>query len=134
MGDEAPKVRVLVIDDDDIARELLASTLQQAGYEVTELPSAIGASRVISQRSIDAVVLDVMMPNISGDKLAKLLRQNTNGSRLAIVLVSGRSIAELEALAAAAGADAVVSKQAIRSDLAPAVRRACSKRTRRTID
>lgn len=121
-------MRVLVIDDDDIARELLASTLEGDGHEVFELPSAIGASREIHRNEIDAVVLDVMMPDISGDKLAKLLRANVKGKSLAIILVSSRPIEELLALAKVATADAVVAKERVRVDLARAVNRACQAR------
>jgi DNA-binding response OmpR family regulator len=110
-------MRVLVIDDDDIARELVASTLEQLGYQVFGLPSAIGATRLIFQRAIEAVVIDVMLPDMDGDKLAKLLRENSRGSKLAIVLISSRPIEELQRLASAADADAVVPKGDIRTRL-----------------
>ena len=121
-------MRVLVIDDDDIARELLASTLQEGGHEVFSLPSAIGATRVIFQKSIDAIVIDVMMPDINGDKLARLLRQNSRGPQLAIVLVSSRPTDELEELAKAANADAVLPKNQIRTGLRAAVNSALRRR------
>jgi DNA-binding response OmpR family regulator len=121
-------MRILVIDDDDIARELLASTLEEQGHDVFELPSAIGASREIYRNGIDAVVLDVMMPDINGDKLARLLRNNTRGKNLAIVLVSSRPVEELQILASLATADAVVAKERIRIDLGRAVNRACEAR------
>ena len=62
-----PKMRVLVIDDDDIAREQLCSTLQAAGHETFELQSSIGATRCIHEQKVDAVVLDVMLPTVNGD-------------------------------------------------------------------
>jgi DNA-binding response OmpR family regulator len=117
-------MRVLVIDDDDIARELLASTIEAEGHDVFELPSAIGASREIYCQAIDAVVLDVVMPDINGDKLAKLLRGNSRGDSLVIVLVSSRPVEELEGLARGAGADAVVPKERVRADLVGALGRA----------
>jgi CheY-like chemotaxis protein len=125
-------LRVLVIDDDDVARELLASLLEDAGHEVFELSSAIGASREIFRNAIDAIVLDVMMPEINGDKLAKLLRYNGRGKELAIVLVSSRPLEELKALATVAAADAVVSKEKVRTELVRAVQQACA--TRNTPD
>jgi DNA-binding response OmpR family regulator len=123
-------MRVLVIDDDDIARELLVGTLEKAGHEVFQLPSAIGATREIFQHSIDAVVIDVMMPDINGDKLARVLRQNSRGKHLAIVLVSSRPLDELRALAVSAQADAMLPKSAIRSQLGDAITRACAQRAR----
>jgi CheY-like chemotaxis protein len=117
-------MRVLAIDDDDIARELMASILEADGHDVFELPSAIGASREIFRNDIDAVVLDVMMPDINGDKLAKVLRGNSRGKNLVIVLVSSRPLQELNELASIATADAVVSKERLRLDLARALSRA----------
>ncbi|HEX2734809.1 MAG TPA: response regulator [Polyangiaceae bacterium] len=121
-------MRVLVIDDDDIARELLSSTLEDAGHDVYELPSAIGATRHIFQHAIEAVVLDVMMPDIDGDKLARVLRQNSKGKSLAIVLVSSRPLDELRTLAVSAQADVLVPKSNIRAQLGEAVTRACQAR------
>jgi CheY-like chemotaxis protein len=120
----AELLRILVIDDDDIAREHIASTLASAGNVVLQLPSAIGATRVISHEHIDVVVLDVLMPDLDGDKLARLLRKSGRHANLAIILISGRPASELEPLAVAAGADAVVSKSDVRSKLASTVRAA----------
>jgi CheY-like chemotaxis protein len=113
--------RVLVIDDDEIARELLGSELEQAGFEVLSLPSPIGASRVIQAHDVNAVVLDVVMPAMSGDRLAALLRNNPRFANLALVLVSSQGAVELHKLAATVGADAVVSKKDIRKVLADSV-------------
>jgi CheY-like chemotaxis protein len=123
-------MRILVIDDDDIARELISSVLDDGGHDVFELPSAIGATREIFKNAIDVVVLDVMMPDINGDKLARLLRQNSRGKNLAIILVSSRPVSELRALAASASADAVVEKAKIRTQLADAIGRAAEARHR----
>ena len=125
-----PHLKVLIIDDDDVARELLSSTLKQAGHEVVELASAIGATRAIFEHDVDAVVVDVMLPDISGDKLARVLRQNGRGQNLGIVLVSSRPVEELEMLAVGAQADGVVSKANIRSGLGAAVTRAVLRRAR----
>src|SRR6478609_9453722 len=103
-------MRILIIDDDDIVRELLCSTLKRKGHEVHDLATAIGATRVIFEQDIDAVVVDVNLPDISGDKLARVLRQNSRGAALAIVLVSSLPIDELKALALLAQADGVLSK------------------------
>jgi CheY-like chemotaxis protein len=113
--------RALVIDDDEIARELLASILRDGGYEAFELASPIGATRTISREKIEIVVLDIMMPGLSGDKLARMLRANPRLSRLGIVLVSSCKLEELEELAASVRADAVVLKREVRQKLLPTV-------------
>ncbi len=115
-------MKVLIIDDDEIARELLASTLQYADFEIHELPSPIGATKLLVDNKIDAVVLDVMMPEINGDKLAKLLRANSRLQRLGIVLVSSMAPHDLEILKIQSRANAIVEKSRIRADLPRAVR------------
>jgi DNA-binding response OmpR family regulator len=121
-------MKILVIDDDDIARELLCSTLNAAGHETFELQSSIGATRCIYEQRVDAVVIDVMMPTINGDKLARVFRNNAHGEQLGIVLVSSRSRAELESLTALAQADEIVSKADVRRGLVAAVERAVERR------
>jgi DNA-binding response OmpR family regulator len=123
-------MRILIIDDDDIVRELLCSTLKRLGHEVFELATAIGATRVIFENRIDAVVVDVNLPDISGDKLARVLRQNSRGAALGIVLVSSLPLDELRALALVAQADSVLSKSNIRAGLEPAIMQACQRRVR----
>jgi CheY-like chemotaxis protein len=115
--------RVLVIEDDEIARELVVSLLRDGGYETFELSSPIGATQIISRERIEMVVLDIMMPGLSGDKLAKMLRANPRFGRIGIVLVSSCTLAELEEVAKSVRADAVVLKPEIRTRLLPTLMR-----------
>ena len=117
-------MRALIIDDDEIARELLRSSLEEASLEVFELPSPIGATKKIIDEKINVVVLDVMMPEVSGDKLAKMLRGNPRMGRVGIVLVSSLKTEELRHLQRESGADAIVEKSRIREDLVLAVKKA----------
>lgn len=110
--------RVLVIDDDEIVRELMCELLRARGCVVFDSGTPIGVTKFISQQHIDIIVLDVMMPDISGDKLAKLLRSNGKLGQLTIVLVSSGAPEELARLASEVSADAVVSKSEIREQLA----------------
>jgi CheY-like chemotaxis protein len=115
--------RVLLIDDDDVAREFLGTLLRQAGYEVHELPSPIGATRVLLNKNIDIVVLDVFMPQMDGDKSAKVLRDNPRLQGIRIVLVSSCEESQLEEISARVQADAVVPKAEARLRLVPTVDR-----------
>lgn len=124
--------RVLLIDDDDIAREYLASLMRDAGHEVFELPSPIGATRTILSEGIEAVVLDVFMPDMDGDKSAKMLRENSRLSALAIVLVSSSEPEKLREIAERVKADAVVCKADARTSLVSTVRAAIRARSRKS--
>ncbi|WP_438008852.1 response regulator [Sorangium sp. So ce321] len=121
-------IRVLVIDDDDIAREAMCAVLVKAGFYVFELATPIGATSVIKRDGITAVALDINMPTINGDKLAKLLRENAQLANLGIVLVSGCDIEQLSALGEKVGADGIVSKSKLHVALAPAIERAVAAR------
>src|SRR5262245_15144695 len=88
--------RVLVIDDSVSARTAAKDVLVHAGFEVYALPSAIGATRLILRNRIEAVVVDLSMPGLSGDRLVALIRQNPRLRELIVVIVSGESAEELE--------------------------------------
>jgi CheY-like chemotaxis protein len=115
------KLRVLVVDDDDMVRTHLASLLSSAEHVVHSLPSAIGVTRAVLQHSIDVVTIDIAMPSLSGDKLAALLRQNPRLKNLGVVLISGRPSEELERIASEVSADAVVTKADSRTKFVAAV-------------
>ncbi len=122
-------LRVLVVDDDDVVRTQMVSLLAAAQHAVHELPSAIGVTRAVMQHQVDVVVIDIMMPSLSGDKLASLLRQNPKLKNLGVVLISSRPLEELDQLAAEVSADAVVAKADLRSKLTSAVERAARLRS-----
>lgn len=103
---------VLVIDDSDIARATMVRSLTQAGLEVLDLPSPIGATRSIVRHHVQLVVIDINMPSMRGDKLAALFRNNDRLRELKLVLVSGTEPERLAQLAEEVGADGVVSKAA----------------------
>lgn len=64
---------VLVVDDEPLARQLYADVLQDAGYVVQTAEGGLQALEIAGQRTIDVVLLDIMMPAMSGlEVLAKL--------------------------------------------------------------
>jgi len=109
LSTERQALKVLVIDDSDLAREHLRGILSGAGMEVFELPSAIGATREVMRNGIDAAVIDISLPGLSGDRLVGLLRSNRKLAHLVIVVVSARTTDELAGLNV--GADAVIPKE-----------------------
>ena len=117
-------LRVLIVDDDDVVRTQLGGLLSGAGHAVFELPSAIGVTRIATRQQVDVVIIDIMMPTLSGDKLTQLLRQNPKLKHLGVVLVSSRPVEELERLATEVLADAVVTKGEVRDKLVGAVEQA----------
>jgi CheY-like chemotaxis protein len=120
----SPTIHVLVIDDDEIAREYMCDVLRQAGFTVEDTPSSIGVTNRILRDHCNVVVIDVMMPAIRGDKLAGLLRKNPQLRDLGVVIVSGAPREELDQLAPDIDPNEVVSKANVRTQLVDAVLRA----------
>ena len=68
--------RVLIVDDEEPVRRFVERVLHDAGYETTVAGDGAEALEAASKMSgIDALVTDVMMPNMLGDELARRLRQ-----------------------------------------------------------
>lgn len=116
-------MRVLVIDDSEVARAYIRRVLENVGATVFEQPSAIGATRNILQNQVEAVVVDVTMPGLSGDRLVEVLKNNQRLKGLVVVLVSGKPFEELQAIEQESRADAVLSKDEIESRLAKTLNR-----------
>lgn len=117
-------VSVLVIDDNDVDRALIRELLAQAGFDVHDLPSPIGATRTARELQVKVVVIDQNLPSLNGNKLAALFRNVTGLQKeLRIILVSGEDEITMLSLAQAARADAFVSKRDLHAKLVPTVRR-----------
>lgn len=103
-------MKILVIDDSDLARAAMMQALTKHGHQVIGLASPIGATRIVINEQIDVVVIDLQMPDVRGDRVAALFRKGTRTEKLGVVLVSGFDREELERLGKECGADAVVTK------------------------
>jgi len=113
---------VLVIDDSDIDRQVIADLLALAGFTVHQLPSPIGATRKARELQVGLVVIDQNLPSLDGSKLAALFR-NAGLSDLRVVLTSSSDELSMLAITKQAKADAFVAKQRLREELVATVRR-----------
>jgi two-component system, OmpR family, alkaline phosphatase synthesis response regulator PhoP len=80
-------VRVLVADDSPHLVLLYRAVLEDAGYEVVSVSNGIAAIAAVEAGDVDAAVLDVLMPGVSGDAIADRLRR-TNPN-LPVLLMTG---------------------------------------------
>ena len=104
------KRKLLIVDDSEIVRDLTKGTLEDAGFEVATVESALGLSSAIIRGQPDLVLLDVAMPALSGDKAVEIIRKHRILQDCNVVLFSGRSPEELQELAKACGADGFIVK------------------------
>jgi CheY-like chemotaxis protein len=117
---------VLVIDDSDIDRQVMVELLADAGFEVHELPSPIGATRKARELQVGLVVIDQNLPSLDGSKLATLFRTAGLQDLLVVLASSSDEVTMLE-ITRQSRADAFVAKQRLREELVPTVRRLLSK-------
>jgi CheY-like chemotaxis protein len=106
----AAESRILVVDDSDEARAVLAEILGQEGYTVHAAPDGTRAWSLLEQNwfAYDLVVTDLMMPGMSGLELLAKIRAQCPW--IEVVLVSGRLDDEVTSKARALGAVAVLRK------------------------
>jgi CheY-like chemotaxis protein len=65
---------ILVADDDGHIREVVRFALEKAGHRVIEAADGLAALRAAAEQSIDAVVLDIVMPELDGIEVCRKLR------------------------------------------------------------
>jgi CheY-like chemotaxis protein len=99
--------RILIIDDEADIREVTALSLETiAGWQVILAPSGAQGIRRASLEQPDAILLDVMMPDIDGPTTFQILKQNGNTAHIPVLLltakVQGQDRRKLDELGAAA--------------------------------
>lgn len=102
--------RVLVADDDRSSREQLAALLRADGHTVELCEDGTEALARIAHGGIDLVLLDVMMPKLSGTETCRLIKGMAGGAFLPIILVTSRNDSASRAEGLRLGADDYVGK------------------------
>ncbi len=101
---------LLVIDDNSSNRDLLSRRLMQQGYAVTVGEDGYQALRMIDTQQFDVVILDIMMPGISGLEVLKTVRQKYSIADLPIIMATARDQREDIVTALKLGANDYVTK------------------------
>jgi DNA-binding response OmpR family regulator len=87
---EAP-VRVLVVDDDDVIRQLICLNLELEGFEVFQASDGLDALAKVREVDPAVVTLDIMMPKLDGWDAAARLRSDPETAHVRVVLLSARA-------------------------------------------
>jgi CheY-like chemotaxis protein len=88
---------ILVVDDEDIVRELVARTLEEAGYRVLQASHGAAAIGVLERqaRAVDLVICDLVMPVLGGREVSDWMKEHCPA--LPLLFISGYPRAYLEA-------------------------------------
>ncbi|MEQ8820225.1 MAG: response regulator [Sumerlaeia bacterium] len=104
------KSQILVVDDNEFNRELLLQDLEDQGYIVTEAENGPVALELIARTPPDMVLLDVMMPGMSGLEVCQRLRADPKTHDLPVIMVTARSDSQDVVAGLRAGANDYVTK------------------------
>ena len=102
--------RVLVVDDESDVTELLQYRLEQEGYRVATLNDPLGFVVKVREFEPDLMLLDVMMPELSGIQLCRIARADPTMKHIPIIFLSARGEVEDRIKGLEAGAEDYVSK------------------------
>jgi DNA-binding response OmpR family regulator len=84
-------IRVLVVEDDDVIRQLITVNLELEGFEVSSAIDGQEALDRVAEIAPDVITLDVMMPRLDGWTTATRLRENPDTAHIKVVLLSARA-------------------------------------------
>jgi CheY-like chemotaxis protein len=101
--------RVLIVEDEEAVRELEKFILENAGYEVMEARDGLEGLTKVEFRKPDLILLDLMMPDVSGGRMFDELRDHPSTKDIPIVVVTGKPDAH-EMFDDAIGEDNVIMK------------------------
>jgi CheY-like chemotaxis protein len=79
---------VLIVDDDTELRKIYRQTLERNGYHVREAEDGARAIEMLSEEVPDLIILDMMMPRMSGSTVLKLLNENPSYGNVRLVVIT----------------------------------------------
>jgi two-component system phosphate regulon response regulator PhoB len=103
-------VNVLVVEDEPAIQELIAVNLEHAGHHVIRALDAEAALRIVRDALPDLMLIDWMLPGLSGVALAKQLRADERTRGIPIILLTARAAEQDKVMGLEAGADDYVTK------------------------
>jgi DNA-binding response OmpR family regulator len=86
----ANKKRVLLVEDDESVRRMVRVSLEMNEYEVIEAKDGLEGLLLLEMERPDAVVLDLMMPDVGGERMLAQLRSAPETKRTPVVIITGK--------------------------------------------
>jgi predicted signal transduction protein with EAL and GGDEF domain len=106
----APALRLLLTDDEELNRDMLSRRLARYGYDVLAVPNGPDTLAAIEREDFAVLLLDVMMPGMSGLEVLRRVRQTRSPEQLPIIMVTARAQSEDIVEALDMGANDYVTK------------------------
>ena len=120
----SPQRTVLIIEDEADAAELFAEMMRVSGFRVLKTSSSPPALSLIATEKPDIIILDIMMPEVSGLDILREMRQDSGLASIPVVVVSAKSMPADIRIGMEAGASTYLTKPVGFLELKEAVERA----------
>jgi two-component system, OmpR family, phosphate regulon response regulator PhoB len=104
------KHKILIVDDEPAIREMVAVALELADFEVLEAENAQQAHEIIVDARPELVLLDWMLPSVSGIELARRLKRDEGTSEIPIIMLTAKSEEDNKIQGLDVGADDYITK------------------------
>ncbi|HOM88062.1 MAG TPA: SpoIIE family protein phosphatase [Spirochaetota bacterium] len=111
------KAKILVVDDDEVNRKVIEGFCAIAGYELILAQDGPTALELMEKHNIDLVLLDLMLPEMSGYEVCQKLRQSEKFVNIPIIIVTARDSASDMVRGFVTGANDYITKPFTRSEL-----------------
>jgi DNA-binding response OmpR family regulator len=101
---------VMIIEDETDAAEMFAEMMRVNGFRVIKMFSSAPAISMIAQERPDLIILDVMMPDISGLEVLRYMRRDPHLEKIPVIIVSAKSMPNDIKIGMEAGASMYLTK------------------------
>jgi DNA-binding response OmpR family regulator len=112
---------VMIIEDETDAAELFGEMMRVNGFRVIKMFSSTPALAIIAQEKPDVILLDIMMPDISGLEVLRYMRREPELAQIPVIVVSAKSMPNDIKVGLEAGASIYLTKPVGFQDLKNAV-------------
>ena len=116
------KAQILVVEDEPSLQQLLGYNLRAAGFEVCQAFDGEEALQLVDERTPDLILLDWMLPEISGIELCRRLRRRADTARVPIIMVTARTEEPDRLRGLETGADDYITKPFSPAELTARIR------------
>jgi len=114
--------RVLCVDDSKLNRDLISATLTDVGLEVLHAEDGPQALKILETENIDIILLDLIMPQQSGEETLQAIRRDARFQFLPVIVLTAHKNVELRQKAIVSGADDFLSYPLNRLELITRIR------------
>ncbi|MFB2838059.1 response regulator [Floridanema evergladense] len=89
--------KILVVDDDEAIQEVIKSCLEElAGWQILLASSGLEGFRIANSEPLDAILLDISMPEMNGIEMLQKLQENSVTQKIPVFLLTARTLSPIQ--------------------------------------